>query len=120
MVVDISLWPIMFTKAEPIEECRHCHSLDHESGDCIQEPTAESKGKEPAAKRHKMSDSKESKLDCLDYQTGRCRRGAQCRFHHQCVSGVEQTTLDIDAPASRSHFQKSRMSFSHEGKRGHY
>ena len=54
-VVDTSLWAIMFAKAEPREECRHCHSLDHESGDCIQEPTAESKGKEPAAKRHKTS-----------------------------------------------------------------
>ena len=84
VVVDTSLWAIMFAKAEPREECRHCHSLDHESGDCIQELTAESKGKEPPAKRCKTSDSEESKLVCFDYQTSHCRRGAQCRFRHLC------------------------------------
>ena len=49
-VVDTSLWAITFANAEPREECRHCRSLDHESGDCTQEPTAESKGKEPVTK----------------------------------------------------------------------
>ena len=71
-VVDTFLWAITFAKAEPREECEHCHSLDHESGDFTQDPMPGVKGKEPAAKRHRISEG--SKLLCFDYQTGHCQK----------------------------------------------
>ena len=118
-MVDTSLWAITFAKAEPREECRHCRSLDHESGDCTQDPTAESKGKEPAAKRRRRLDSEESKLLCSNYQTGHCRRGGQCRFQHLC-EWCEANHLRYRCISPESHSQESRTSYSHKGKRGHY
>ena len=93
-VVDTSLCAITFSKANPREDCKHSHSLDHESGFCTQDPTAGAKRKEPAAKRHRVSE--ESKLVCFDYQSGQCWRGARCRFHHLC-EWWKRTTPDIDA-----------------------
>ena len=77
-VVDTSLWAITFANGEAREECRHCHTLDHESAECNQEVTLEAKGKEPASKRRKTSNEEEAKLHCYDFREGRCRRGVQC------------------------------------------
>ena len=116
-VVDTSLWAITFAKAEPREECKHCHSLDHESGDCTQDSTPEAKGKEPAAKRHRISEG--SKLLCFDFQTGHCQRGTRCRFRHRCER-CEADHPRYRCTTPRAYSRKSGTPYSREGKRGYY
>ena len=112
-VVDTSLWAITFAKAEPRKECKHC--LDHESGDRTQDPTPGAKGKEPAAKRHRISEW--SKLLCFNYQTGHCQKGTRCRFRHRCER------CEVDHPGyrcttPRAYSRKSGTPYSRERKRG--
>ena len=112
--VDTSLWTIAFANAEPREECEECHTWDHTTAEC----SAESKGKEPAPKRRKTSEDEESKGVCFDFQNGQCRRGAKCRFRHNCEwCDARHPGYRCTSPRSRA--GKSSTPSSRQG-RGRY